>query len=523
MKTILKLMLIGALSCNLASCSSNKVYNPNRGEGNYILTPKESPNVEIHGPSVFGVRPGSPFLFTIPATGEGKLTYAVENLPKGLSFDAHTGIIRGKIISKKHANYKVKFVVKNALGTASKNFVIKVGDEICLTPPLGWNSWNCWGHEVSQKNVLASATAMVNMGLKNYGWSFINIDDVWQGKRGGKYNAIQPNPVSFPDMRELCDSIHNMGLKAGIYSTPWITTYAGYVGSTSDYKSGYWKIPANKEEKNEGHHIGKYHFENNDAKQWAEWGFDYLKYDWNPNDLTNTKLMYDALRNSGRDIVYSLSNTCPMAIGKKISTMANVIRTAGDLKARWDQPGSNLNIREEWQIHKHWLQMSFKGSIGHYPDPDMLVVGNAKKAMNSKYRLTADEQYTHVSLWALWSAPLLIGCPIETMDDFTLNLLTNSEVLDIQQDELCKSAVSILCSPKYEIFEKELADGNKAIGLFNLQDNEAQITLDWNVANLEGPQMFRDVWRQKNIGTYENSFSAIVPPHGVILLKVTSK
>ncbi|MFY0601275.1 MAG: alpha-galactosidase [Cyclobacteriaceae bacterium] len=507
----------------LAGCSSeSKLYSPETGDGMYILTPETPLIPQINGPNVYGVRPGSPFLYTIPATGEAPLSYLAKGLPEGLAIDEKSGVISGKINSTSKEDHIVQLVVKNDKGSAQKALKIKVGDEICLTPPLGWNSWNCWGHNVTQERVLASARAMVDKGLKDYGWTYVNVDDVWQGLRGGEFNGIQGNPETFPDIKQMCDQIHDMGLKVGIYSTPWITSYAGYIGSSSNYKDGYWdKTMTNKD--SHSLKIGKYKFEDADAKQWAAWGIDYLKYDWYVNDLESTKRMGDALKNSGRDIVYSLSNSCPVHSSKRIGEIANVVRTSGDLKDRWNQEGSHLNIREQWILHKTWMEIGMSGSPSHFPDPDMLVVGHQssghKGAELRMTNLTADEQYSHISLWSLWSAPLLIGAPIELMDEFTVKLLTNSEVLAIQQDELATPATSVLASPGFEIFTKELADGSKAIGLFNLEDLEAVITLDWDVAELKGEKMLRDVWRQKDIGKYDGQFSAVVPAHGVLLLR----
>ena len=213
------------------------VYKPAAGKGRYILTPKPQDQPRINSAKVFGVRPNNPFLFTISATGVRPMEFSAKDLPKGLKLDKKTGRITGSI--RKKGNHKITFTVKNKAGTAKQQFNIKCGSTIALTPPLGWNSWNCWTEEVSQKKVLASAQAMKDKGLINYGWTYINIDDAWQGIRGGKYNAIQPNK-KFPDMKKLCDDIHALGLKAGIYSTPWKMSYAGFMGGSSDNKDGTW-------------------------------------------------------------------------------------------------------------------------------------------------------------------------------------------------------------------------------------------------------------------------------------------
>ncbi len=264
------------------------------------LTPLPPPQPQIHGPSVMGVRPGSPFLYTIPATGERPIEFAVEGLPPGLALDPATGRITGKVagdgkeaIANLPGNLVSNVVLRarNARGTATKTLRIQIGEKIALTPPMGWNSWNCWANAVDQEKVLRSARAMVSSGLINHGWTYVNIDDTWQGQRGGPYNGLQANE-KFPDMKKLCDDIHGMGLKAGIYSTPWITSYAKFAGGSSDDPQGTWtKNLADQKQ----WRLGKYSLAANDVKQWADWGFDYLKYDWNPNDVPHTEEMSKAL------------------------------------------------------------------------------------------------------------------------------------------------------------------------------------------------------------------------------------
>jgi alpha-galactosidase len=180
---------------------------------------------------------------------------------------------------------------------------------------------------------------MVSSGLINHGWTYINIDDTWQGKRGGPYGGLQGND-KFPDMKRPCDQIHGMGLKAGIYSTPWVTSYAKFPGGSSDDPSGAWS----KDLAGPKHHRhGKYSFADNDAKQWAAWGFDYMKYDWNPNDVEHTAEMSKALRDCGRDIVYSLSNSAPFEHAADRARLANCWRTTGDIWDRWSENSG------EWQ------------------------------------------------------------------------------------------------------------------------------------------------------------------------------
>jgi alpha-galactosidase len=488
----------------------------------YILTPKASPKPQINGAKVFGVRPASPFLFIVPATGQRPITFTADNLPQGLTTNSNTGLITGTLATP--GIYNVTLKAANSLGTAERELKIVVGEQIALTPPMGWNSWNCWAAQVSDKNVRASAQAMADSGLINHGWTYINIDDTWQGARGSEFNAIQPNK-KFPDMKGLCDYIHSLGLKSGIYSTPWITSYAGYVGGSSDNEDGSWKkIEGTYDKYSKNNRMGKFTFDSNDANQWAAWGIDYLKYDWNPNDEKNTKRMADALRASGRDIVYSLSNSAPFNKADTWVKLANCWRTTGDIYELWSKtqlpPGKRqwaLGVFDIWKQHEKWAP--FNGP-GHWNDADMLIVGKVGWGTPHPTKLTPDEQYTHISLWCLWSAPLLLGCPLDQLDSFTLNLLTNDEVLALNQDPLGIQAKTITTAGSGEVLAKNLEDGSKAVGLFNVASEPNIVKITWEQLGISGKHVVRDLWRQKNIGTYSDGFEAVVRPHGVVLVSI---
>jgi alpha-galactosidase len=394
---------------------------------------------------------------------------------------------------------------------------------------------------VDQEKVLASARAMVSSGLINHGWTYINIDDSWQGKRGGEFNGIQPNE-KFPDMKALCDEIHTMGLKAGIYSTPWVTSYALYNGGSADNADGIWDAATQADQK--FRRDGKYLFAINDAKQWAAWGMDYLKYDWNPrskpavDDATFHKQVADmasALKDSGRDIFYSYSNSMPFDAIGDVAPLLNAWRTTGDIRDSWWSLSGIGFSQNKWAKY---------AAHGHWNDPDMLVVGYVGWGKNLHYtNLTADEQYTHISLWSLLSAPLLIGAPVDRMDAFTLSLLTNDEVLAVDQDSLGKSAqlvdeqgpeVTIERNDRpnttrpsqphhykqMQVWAKDLDDGSKAVGLFNLGEDEANVVADFSKIGVSGKQTIRDLWRQKDIATAEGKFESKVAPHGVLLIQV---
>ncbi|MGO8839240.1 MAG: putative Ig domain-containing protein [Limisphaerales bacterium] len=486
-----------------------------------ILTPPAPATPRINGPNIFGVRPGSPFLYTIPATGDRPMTFSVENLPKGLSVDPATGQITGRVKTK--GEYAVVLHAKNAQGENRKKFRIVVGDKIALTPPMGWNSWNCWAGAVDQQKVLQSARAMVASGLINHGWTYVNMDDTWQGQRTGKDHALQGNG-KFPDLKGLCDEIHKMGLRAGIYSTPWITSYGSYPGGSSDNADGAW---SKKLANDSGHHHGKYSFTTPDANQLAAWGFDYLKYDWDPNDVPHTMEMSKALRHSGRDIVFSLSNTAPFEHAADWARWANCWRTTGDIRDHW------VMTNEFWQngiseIGFNQDRWAPYGGPGHWNDPDMLVVGDVGWGPSLRpTHLTPDEQYTHISLWCLLSAPLLIGCNLDQLDPFTLGLLSNDEVLAIDQDALGKPAVRAATCGAVDVYVKQLEDGSKAVGFFNRDSTGQKISFNKMIyMGLTGRQHVRDLWRQQDLpdiaDTMKTSFPVTIPAHGVQLYKFTA-
>ena len=277
MKKIALLILFSAL-CLFANAQSP------------ILTPPAPDTPRINGPKVYGARPKAEFLFRIPATGVRPMHFEAKGLPRGLKLDPDSGIISGR--ARKKGTYHVALKAVNALGSCERELRIVIGDRIALTPPMGWNSW---GNSVSQEKVMSSAQAMLDKGLADYGWTYINIDDGWQGVRGGKWGGIQPNK-KFPDMKGLADWLHSKGLKLGIYSGPWCGTYAGHIGSSSPTPYGrypwveagivdsVYKVDRSRMKRDSVWFFGDYSFAKADAQQWADWGVDYLKYDWNNND-----------------------------------------------------------------------------------------------------------------------------------------------------------------------------------------------------------------------------------------------
>ncbi|MGE5394819.1 MAG: NPCBM/NEW2 domain-containing protein [Candidatus Saccharibacteria bacterium] len=501
-----------------------KTYSPVASEP-YILTPAPGAEPKITGARVFGVRPGSPFQFLVSATGDRPMTFSAKGLPKGLKIDARTGLITGVI--SKPGTYIATLGAKNAKGKSTRKLRIECGGRIALTPPMGWNSWNCFAQEVSADKVKRAADAMVKSGLINHGWTYINIDDFWQHHRDSKDPSLRgklrdeagnivPNS-RFSDMEALADYVHGLGLKIGLYSSPGPWTCGGCAGS--------------------------YGHEKQDAESYASWGFDYLKYDWCsygnvinglPNDdpykvsslsyngggeLTTAmrpfKMMGEYLRQQPRDIVFSVCQYGMSDVWKWGDAVnGNCWRTTNDITDTWVSV-KNIALDQD--------RSAPYAKPGNWNDPDMLVVGQVGWGNTHPSKLKPDEQYLHISLWSLFSAPLLIGCDMEKLDDFTLNLLTNDEVIDINQDPLGKQATCVQSIGDLRIYAKDLEDGSRVAGFCNFGTDMIDLTYqDFDKLGINGRFVVRDLWRQKDISSIETRTGKLalkVPVHGVLLYK----
>ena len=355
---------------------------------------------------------------------------------------------------------------------------------VAATPPMGWNSWNHFACKVTAADVRSAADAISSNGMKDAGYIYVNIDDCWQGVRDEK-GSIQPNE-KFGDMKALADYVHAKGLNIGIYSSPGPKTCAGYEGS--------------------------YGHEELDAEQYADWGFDYLKYDWCSaekvyprSQMTEVyKKMHDALVRTGRPIVFSL---CQYGYGRVwrwgASVGGNLWRTTEDITDHYDRM-SVIGFDQDG------LE-PFVGP-GHWNDPDMLEVGNG--GMNH------DEYLTHMSLWALLAAPLLAGNDLSSMTPETLSMLTNREVVALDQDAKGIEARRISQEGPLEIWSKSLADGSVAVGLFNRGESSNPITLSFKDIGVRGRATVRDLWKGKDVGSFQQSYTEEVPRHGVVLIRI---
>lgn len=480
------------------------------------LTPPPPLTPRINGPKVYGVRPGSPFLYRIPCTGERPLTFAASGLPRGLSLDPKTGIITGKTTDT--GTHRVTLSARNARGEARREFRIVVGERLALTPPMGWNSWYIHYNRVTEEHLRQAADQMIETGMADYGYQYVNVDDCWmnaqiQGKRAidpkrfgparDERGNILPN-VYFPDMKALADYIHGKGLKAGLYTSPGPYTCAGFTGS--------------------------YQHEAQDARQFAAWGFDFLKYDWcsygkivTNKTLENFqkpyRLMWAELQKLDRDIVFNLCQYGMGEVWKWGGDVGHCWRTTGDLglERDTDLPGFYSIARKN---AAHWPY----ARPGAWNDPDYILigwVGSAREHSEGRpTRLTPDEQYSYMSLWCLMAAPLIFSGDMAKLDAFTLNVLCNHEVIEVDQDPLGKQARVLRETPSEWVLVKDMEDGSKAVGLFNLTRQPAKLAVTWSELGLSGRQRVRDLWRQEDIGRFTDRFEAEVQPHGVSLVRL---
>ncbi len=472
-----------------------------------VLTPPVPVAPRINGPSVFGVRPAHPILFRVPVSGVRPMSVRVANLPPGAYFDSVAQCIRGAVV--RPGEYVLDITAENAQGTARRRLNLVVGEKIALTPPMGWNSWNVFAGNVSDAKIRAAADALLTSGLADHGWCYVNIDDYWQNRPLEDKDTTLMGPsrnvdgsigvnARFPSMAKLAEDVHAKGLRIGLYSSPGPTTCGGCTGS--------WQ------------------HEFQDARTYADWGFDYLKYDWCSygsvamgSGLDKARVPYllmgRALRQQNRDIVFSL---CQYGMENVSAWGASVggqcWRTTGDVFDQWGSIYASIQKQADlW----YW------SGPGAWNDPDMLCVGKMHWNQFKGSRLTPNEQYTHMSLWCLVGAPLMIGCDLTQLDAFTFGLLANDEVLAIDQDALGAGAAKIAVDGRGEIWARPLADGSVAVGLLNAGLATAAVTFDLTAAGLEGTWRVRDLWRQRDEADVVGTYTVRVPGHATHLVRLT--
>jgi alpha-galactosidase len=366
------------------------------------------------------------------------------------------------------------------------------------TPPMGWNSWNHFAGRVTDADVRGAADMLVATGMRDAGYTYVNVDDTWEGKRDAQ--GVLHTNERFPDMKALGDYVHSKGLKFGIYSSPGAKTCGGFEGSL-------------------GH-------EAQDAKMYADWGVDYLKYDLcsfqddmrkvkaeHPNEpdaaknlmIAAYRKMGDALKATGRPILYSLCQygvDQPWKWGPGVG--AQMWRTTDDID---DSYGRMIAIGFSQ------AGLSKYAGPGHWNDPDMLEIGNGK--------MTEEEYRTHMSLWVLLAAPLIAGNDLSKMTEADKNLLMNKEAIAIDQDALGKQCDRLYQSGDFDVWTKPLSDGRIAVGLFNRSWDNREVSVDLAEIGFRNGARLRDVWKQKDLGHHAGVFTDTIPKHGVTLLIVS--
>lgn len=356
---------------------------------------------------------------------------------------------------------------------------------LAKTPPMGWNSWNKFRTRIDDRTVREIADALVATGMRDAGYVYINIDDGWQGRRDAA-GVLQPNP-GFPDMKALAAYVHSKGLKIGIYSSPGPRTCGGFEGS--------------------------YGHEEIDARTWAAWGIDYLKYDWCsasrvwPDESMQAvyQRMGNALRNTGRPIVYSLCQYGRANVQQWGPAVGgNLWRTTFDIRDTWDAMAG---------IGFSQSDLAPFAKPGNWNDPDMLEVGNGG--------MTGNEYRTHFSLWALLAAPLIAGNDLRAMSEETKGILLNREIIEIDQDPLGRAASRVTSTGDIDVWVRPLNGGDHAVGIFNRGAAEAQVRVTWTDLKLRGPFRVRDLWAAANRGQVPESYAAAVPSHGVVMLRLS--
>jgi alpha-galactosidase len=524
MKRIITLLV---LAFCFGYTDAQNVYDA-RVEENEILTPAPKKEPRINGPEIYGAKPNRKFIYRIPCQGKRPIHFKIDNLPDGLVLDSNEGVISG-VVPEKMGHYYMTFHAANNYGSDSQKFDLVVGEKIALTPPTGWNSWG--GHMllISDSLIRYAVKVFVENGLADVGFQYISLDDCWmrisqygydarnefkkEQHRGFNYNGliggvrdsagdVIPNE-HFPDMKSMTDFVHKYGLKAGIYSSPGPYTCQNFVGSFGHQKQ--------------------------DADQYAKWGFDLLKYDmcsggqvlsyFKKLDSTYRQSefwrpMATYIRDEHRDILFNLcqygkDNPWEWAPGLGISSW----RIGGDL---------NHNVDDYFaQAMRIATSLRSYSKPGQWNDPDFMYINQLRDfrhMMNPTHDipLNTNQRYQYVTLWSIVCAPFFFSCDINNINEFTIKLLTNPDVMAINQDKLGYVAKVLKNENDEVVMLKLMSDGSRVLALFNTnKDEQKVIKADLPSLGFANNTAVYDVWREKKLGTFKSSFSAEISPNGV--------
>jgi len=379
---------------------------------------------------------------------------------------------------------------------------------LAKTPPMGWNSWNLFEGDVSEDLLKGIADALVESGMRDAGYEYIIIDDIWQGGRDNRNNII-PDPEKFPNgMKALADYIHSKGLKFGIYSTAAKWTCAGYTASAG--------------------------FEEQDARTFARWNVDYLKYDYcnAPGDMLSAMALYkkmgDALKKTGRPIVYAIcewGQRKPWLWGTEVG--GHLWRTTWDSRDYWESEGYTNGQAGIMNILDKQEGLEKFAGPGKWNDPDLLMVGLWGKGKSSshggKSGCSFIEYKSNFSLWCMLAAPLIVNLDVRNMDEQSKEILLNKEVINIDQDPIGKQGYKIRDDGDFEIFYKTLAGGEFAICFLNRSKETLKIDINWKDLGIHDYYLIRDLWKKKHIGNTDKNFKAKLESHDVIMLRLMNE
>jgi hypothetical protein len=509
----------------------------------------------FNGAKIIGLHPHTPLIYALAVSGERPVSFAATNLPAGLGLDAQTGILTGSL--DKPGDYTFKVAARNSAGEARAEIKIVCGDTLALTPPMGWNSYDAFGDSVVESEILSNAL-WLREHLQPMGWDTVVIDFRWYDRLADGVRVQNPEGVTidefgrcipptnrFPSavngagFKPLADKIHALGLKFGIHIMRGIprqaveqnlpiagskfTAAQAVLPETDPNRTCVWNrdmfgVDATTE--------GGRAWYASIARQYADWGVDYIKCDDIANlqrgrfyDATEIEALSTSLKNSGRSIVLSLSpGATPVNAAPHVKQFANLWRISGDFWDQWPSLDHNFSLFAAWYDD---------GGPGHWPDGDMIPFGhvcqrNCDVHPDRWTRFTRDEQLTLMSLWALAPSPLMLGMNLPDNDDWTTAILSNPEVLAVNQDSLGRAARRMTGPPQVvETWMKKLADGSFAVGFFNRSAQPVKVNFPWrNLGFLSVPAV-RDLWLRQDLGRQENLVVELLP-HGCSLLRLHS-
>lgn len=553
MKFIRIVFLLLASVCALRAQIISPNTNFTAREEQIIVASKSDANgtPKFNGAKIIGIRPNTPLIFSLAVGGGRPLQFSATNLPAELKLDSHNGIITGAL--QKMGVYNFKVVAKNSAGSTEAEIKIVCGEALALAPPMGWNSYDAFGDSVRESEVLSNAI-WLKQNLQPLGWDIVVVDFRWydsladgirnqnpEGVTIDEFGRCIPPTNRFPSaidgagFKPLADKIHAMGLKFGIHIMRGIPRKAvgqnlpiagskftavqavlpeADVNRTCVWNRDMFGVDAATD-------AGKA-WDASIAKQYAAWGVDYVKCDDIANlqrgkyyDASEIEALSTALKNSGRSIILSLSpGATPVNAAPHVEQFANLWRISPDFWDNWRSLNRNFDLFGAW---------FGDGAPGHWPDGDMIPFGhicqrNCDVHPDRWTRFTRDEQLTLLSLWALAPSPLMLGMNLPDNDDWTTAILSNPEVLAVDQDSLGHESRRMTGAPQVaETWMKELADGSFAVGFFNRMDKPVTVNFPWrDLGFLSEPQV-RDLWLRKDLGRQQN-FTAELPAHGCVLL-----